>query len=284
MKKLAQVTVIVAILNEEKNIINCIKSIKRSGIKKIIVVDGGSTDQTLKKLRDLKIKFFQSKKGLGYQRNLGIRKTKTKYAAFIDADHRPTKKYFLLMRDDLVNSNYAGVQPRLITNKKNMSFFEKSYQYINNINVNILGSRKVIGTPVLWNTKIIKKINYNIKITAGSDYTDLCFRLHKKRYTFGGSKAKIKNINRLNLMQYINKYFWYGKGDAQFIINHPERFLKIIYHQLINYPIKYSLFALSDFKIFPIPLMIFAGILRFTGMNTEFFRKLFNLKEKIYST
>ena len=30
---------------------------------------------------------------------------------------------------------------------------------------------------------------------------------------------------------------WYGKGDAQFIFKHPQRIHRMIYHQIINYPI-----------------------------------------------
>ena len=48
MKSLNQITVNIPTLNEENNILNCINSVKKSGIKKIIVIDGGSTDKTLK--------------------------------------------------------------------------------------------------------------------------------------------------------------------------------------------------------------------------------------------
>ena len=239
----------------------------------------------MKILKSLKVKYFIAKnKGLAFQRALGIKKTKTKYVALIDADHRPTKKSFLLMLMDLKNSNYAAVQPSLIINKKNLNFFENSYQAITDINVNILGPKRMIGMPALWKTKIIKKNNFNPKITAGSDDTDLSYRLFKKGYVFGSSTAKIINIHRSTMIQYIKKYIWYGKGDAQFIIEHPERFLSILKHQIFNYPIKYSFILLSKGKFFPIFFSIMAGVLRFIGMMIELMRKILRLKEKIYST
>ena len=221
---------------------------------------------------------------MAFERALGIKKTKTKYVALIDPDRRPTKKSFLLMLTDLKNSNYAAVQPSLIMNKKNLNFFENSYQAITDISVNISGPKRMIGMPALWKTKIIKKHNFNSKITAGSDDTDLSYRLFKKGYIFGGSKAKINNIHRSTMFQYIKKYIWYGKGDSQFIIEHPERSLSILTHQIFNYPIKYSIVLLSEGKFFSIFFSITAGVLRFFGMMIELIRKILRLKEKIYST
>ena len=70
MTNLKNITVTIPTLNEEKNIQECILSIKKSGIKNIIVIDGGSTDNTLNILKKIKnIKLFKvNKKGLAYQR------------------------------------------------------------------------------------------------------------------------------------------------------------------------------------------------------------------------
>ena len=55
---LDKITVNIPVLNEERNIEECIKSIRQSGIKKIIVIDGGSEDKTLtilKKFKNIKV-------------------------------------------------------------------------------------------------------------------------------------------------------------------------------------------------------------------------------------
>ena len=188
------------------------------------------------------------------------------------------------MLSDLKKSGYAAVQPILVSDKKRLNYFEKSYQKLMDINVNVKGSKKMIGMPALWKASIIKKNNFNSKITAGSDDTDLSYRLSKKGYVFGSSSAKIFNVHRSTFLQYFKKYLWYGKGDAQFILLHPHKFLNILIHQLFTYPVKYTLITLFKFDIFPIPFMIAAGVLRFIGMLLEFMRRIFNLKEKIYST
>ena len=132
---------------------------KKRRIKNIIVIDGGSTDNTiniLKKIKNIKI-FKANKKGLAYQRKLGVLNSKTKFTALIDADMRVTKNSFKIMYKDLIKRSYAGVTAFVKSNKID-NYFDKSYQQIQNININRSGPRRMIGTPTLWHTKILKKI------------------------------------------------------------------------------------------------------------------------------
>ena len=79
---LDKITVNIPVLNEERNIEECIKSIRQSGIKKIIVIDGGSEDKTLtilKKFKNIKV-VKVNKKGLAFQRMKCVLKCKTKYS------------------------------------------------------------------------------------------------------------------------------------------------------------------------------------------------------------
>lgn len=285
MTDLNKITVIISILNEERNISHCITSVRKSGIKKIIVIDGGSTDKSIEEVKKKKIKYFIAKnKGLGFQRALGVKKSKTKYIAMIDADHRLSKNIFLKLLKDLKKSNYVGIQPFLTSKKKNLNYFQKCYQALNNINVNKKGPKDVIGTPSLWKARVIKSNNYNIKMTAGSDDTELCYRLKKKGFICGSSSVYVNTFYRQNPSQYLKKFIWYGKGDAQLILSHQNLLFGLIKHQLFNYPIKYSFISLTKFQIFPIPFFIFAGYTRFIGMTIEFIRNFLNIKEKIYST
>ena len=283
---LDDITVTIPTLNEEKNISQCIKSIRKAGIKKIIVIDGCSDDKTVQKLKNLKVKFIKlpNKKGLAYQRMLGVKKTKTRFIALFDADMRPHKNCFKLMIKDLVKSNYAGVEATIKSFSKNLSYADNSYQEIMEVNINKKGPRRMIGTPTLWYTEILKKNNFDPFFSGPSDDTDVCYKIFKKGYIFGGSSGICYHLHRSNLKQYFKKYIWYGKGDALFVIKHPERTLSIIKHQLYNYPIKFSFLALKKFKILPIPFMFLSGILRFIGMILELLKKSLGLKDNIYNT
>ena len=285
MNKFHDITVTIPTLNEEKNIAGCISSIKKSGVKNIIIIDGGSKDKTITIIKKFNVKIIlTNNKGLAYQRMLGVKASKTTYTALIDADMRTTKTSFLKMKVDLSNSNYAGVEAFIKPFSKPENYFDKSYQEIMNININKVGTRRMIGTPTLWRTKILKKNNFDKFFTGPSDDTDLCYRIFKKGYKFGGSNAIVKHVHRDSALGYLKKYFWYGKGDAQFVKKHPERLLSIIKHQLFNYPIKFSIISISRFNFFPIPFMVISGLIRFIGMINESFRIFFNKKDKIYKT
>ena len=65
----------------------------------------------------------------------------------------------------------------------------------------------MVGMPTLWKTKIIKKYNFDPKFTAGSDDTDLSYRISNKGYIFGHSSAIIYNIHRTTLKQYIKNIY-----------------------------------------------------------------------------
>ena len=88
MNNLNEITVNIPTLNEQRNIFACIKSVQNAGIKKIVIIDGGSTDDTLKIVKKFKnIKLINAKKkGLANQRRIGVLNSKTKYIALIDAD------------------------------------------------------------------------------------------------------------------------------------------------------------------------------------------------------
>jgi len=197
---------------------------------------------------------------------------------------RAKKNSFLVMLKDLEKSQYAGIEPKIKSSNKNLNYFDKSYQAIMEININKIGPRRMIGTPTLWKTKILKRNNFRPFFSASSDDTDVSYRIYKKGYIFGGSSAIIYHVHRSSFLQYVKKYLWYGKGDAQFVICHPERFLSILKHQLYNYPIKFSLISITNFNFFPIPFMFMSGILRFVGMLIEFSNKFLGRKDKIFST
>ena len=88
-----KVTVIIPTYNEEKVIEACLESLSKQTLKdaEIIVVDDGSTDETInilqkvRKSRGVKI-FKQKHKGPGAARNLGVRRAKGEVLVFVDAD------------------------------------------------------------------------------------------------------------------------------------------------------------------------------------------------------
>ena len=88
------ISVIIPVLNGEKEIKKSLQSIMNQSYKniEIVVIDNGSTDNTVKIIKELqgidnRIKLFISKlKGVSNARNLGLKKSMGDYIMFVDAD------------------------------------------------------------------------------------------------------------------------------------------------------------------------------------------------------
>ena len=88
-----KVSVIVPVYNTEKYLKKCIDSLLNQNFEdyEIIVINDlspGNAEEIIKYYNDKKIVYIKNKtnKGIGYNRNLGIKKAKGEYVCFIDSD------------------------------------------------------------------------------------------------------------------------------------------------------------------------------------------------------
>ena len=97
-----EVSVIIPTYNEEKDICECLKSLLKQSYKilEVIIVDDGSTDKTIKRIREflkkykLNLKIIkQNHRGPGKARNLGTENARGKILIVIDADMTFDRNY-----------------------------------------------------------------------------------------------------------------------------------------------------------------------------------------------
>jgi len=85
-----EISVIIPVYNAGKTIRKCLESILNSNFEKefeVIIVDDGSTDDSIEKIQDLNVQVIrQENKGCGAARNLGVRQSKSELVIFTDAD------------------------------------------------------------------------------------------------------------------------------------------------------------------------------------------------------
>jgi glycosyltransferase involved in cell wall biosynthesis len=122
-------TVVIPLFNKETFIVNAINSILNQTFQdfEIIVVEDGSTDNSLAKVAEMKSDAIQiiqhdKNKGLSTARNTGIQKAKADFIAFLDAD-------------DVWKPNYLAKIHSLITQFPEAQLFATNYEELYQDNV-----------------------------------------------------------------------------------------------------------------------------------------------------
>lgn len=270
------ISVVICALNEEHRIKDAIISIKENNPFEVIVVEGGSTDNTYKVASNYADKVYQVESyNLGYKRYFGVLKATQPYILIMDADQVFGKGQLKLMFDDLLMSDWVGVQSQLKSFVHD-TYWEKAMEATINLSHGAYGERKMIGTPALYRRNILLECNFNPEISGSCDDTDLCYRLTQRGYKLGISNAVCYQKLRASFREVCKKFYWYGQGDFQFAILHPERSLSIFFHPIKNYMFlkTISLIKTGSFKYSLFPLI--AGFFRHCG----FWKGLFNFLRK----
>ncbi|MBN1897726.1 MAG: glycosyltransferase [Spirochaetes bacterium] len=242
------VSVIIPCYKAAKFIRGTIESVLRQTYKnfEIIIIDDGSRDNTKTVIKDLirkkNIRYYYHKENLGVSAstNLGIKRSKGLYLAFLDHDDRyfPAKLEICMKaletgRGDIVYGNavYQDVERKtkkiyVPPPKKNYSDFE----YIL-INLNPIPS----SSSVMMRKDCFKKtglFNIDLKAKAGVQDFDMWLRLSKAGFKFfhidqdliqynlsrrKGSSLKKENVRDLihDLKSVFNRFIKYLKGTKK---------------------------------------------------------------------
>ena len=111
-----KISIIIPILNESKTIVSLlqylIKNSSSTNISEIIVVDGGSKDESFKLVSDFnllndKVILISSERGRATQMNLGKQKATGTILYFLHADSFPPSGFDQLIIDEVKKGNLA---------------------------------------------------------------------------------------------------------------------------------------------------------------------------------
>ncbi|MDB5138680.1 MAG: glycosyl transferase family 2 [Mucilaginibacter sp.] len=106
------ITIAIPVYNEEKNLANCLKAIGDKFVKKIVIIDSGSTDNTLLIAKEYEVDVIDfiwdgkfPKKRNWFLKNY---KPKTKWVLFLDADEYLTPEFKVEFTEALKCDHYSG--------------------------------------------------------------------------------------------------------------------------------------------------------------------------------
>lgn len=186
------VSVIVPVLNREKEIKKCLQSIMNQSYKEIeiVVIDNCSTDNTVKIIKELqgidnRIKLFISKlKGVSNARNVGLKKSTGDYVMFVDSDDTIDREMISKMMKiakqnhfDIVKCGYKSIHGSKSENfclKEGIYDFDKDFwsEFFSTYNYNQVCAQ-------LISKKICRSVTFNSNVSMAEDYL-FNYYLYKK--------------------------------------------------------------------------------------------------------
>lgn len=215
-----KISLITTVKNEEKSINVFLESIAEQTLKpdEIIIVDGGSTDQTIKLLEDTKlnIRVIKKKGNRSVGRNEGIKNTKNSIIAVTDAGCILNKHWFERITKpfedktvDVVAGFYKPVTNTVF--EKCLSTYTCTMEDKLNKDTFLPSSRSVAFRKSAWE-----------KVHGYPEHLDLCEdlvfdkKLKKEGMRFvTQEKAIVYWPQRKNIFQAFKQFYWYAKGDGQ---------------------------------------------------------------------
>jgi glycosyltransferase involved in cell wall biosynthesis len=190
-------SVVIPLYNKELSIVSTLESVLNQNLTnfEILIIDDGSTDKSLeniKVLKDDRISIFKKKNGgVSSARNLGIKKAKYKWIAFLDGD-------------DLWLSNHLTTLNYLVQKYPEEKVFCTSYK----LSTSLEKDNNQSGVYTIEN--YFKGIQLNNDLICSS-----CALVHKSCFDFvGGFNENLKRGEDLEMWYRLGKSFNFTKSEA----------------------------------------------------------------------
>ncbi|MAP95417.1 MAG: hypothetical protein CMK07_10740 [Ponticaulis sp.] len=233
------ISVVLCARNEASRIEQSIRAIKACEPAELIVVDGGSTDETVAIAEGLGVRVIRSGgKGLAPDRQLGADHATHDLIAFIDADHRPAPDALDSLKRDMDEFGLDVVQAAV--GIEDNGFWNRAEHDAMAVFQHTPGPRALmIGVaPTLYRKEVLQAVRFDEVNKEQSDDADLFKRIvDTGKYTFGVGRTIVPQFHHPDRKDYLNKFRWYGRRDAEFIRTHPDRAHSMWFHLLVRYPL-----------------------------------------------
>lgn len=120
--KTDKISIIMPVMNESEDLRSTLKHLHLSPNEELIIVDGGSSDDTMAIASDFTDNVFQTKTGRASVMNYGVKRASGNLLLFLHADCILPENGFRMIREILNNNNIAAGAFRLGINSPGLRF------------------------------------------------------------------------------------------------------------------------------------------------------------------
>jgi len=280
------VSVIIPVRNRPKDIVECLSALSNVDYPKnkleIIVVDDGSNDDTVARVRDFNVKLISQSisRGPAASRNVGARKATGDILAFLDSDCVAEQGWLkkIVPFFSLEGMGAVGGFVDSYFKSSRLDRYEAAFSSLN------MGKRILFGASSESNFYVPTCnmfIQRDVFETAGAftsgmhvgEDVDLCWRMRKKGYfllyvPFGSVAHKHRN----HLGKMLKRRAEYGTSEAALYKYHPDKKKQFVA------PVCSSLSFIAFFAAIILNIPVLAGLcILFYGLDV--IRKKENLKK-----
>ncbi|MEM2146341.1 MAG: glycosyltransferase [Candidatus Jordarchaeaceae archaeon] len=251
------VTVGVCVKNCEDTVKDAVRSIISQDfsheLMEVIVVDGCSSDRTVKKIKDvinhsnIKYRIFSEDKGLGYARQIVVDNALGDFIIWVDGDMVLPKNFVTKQISFMKNNPDVGIgrakygvlpEQKYVAFLENIPFVVESWRHEGDVPLSICGTEGAI-----YRVCAIKEVGgFDINMRGAGEDTDLARRILDAGWLAKSTDAIFYEQCKESWMDLWKQYSWWGYGGHY------------IYHKTKDFGMPFKISPLGGFL---------AGILRF---------------------
>jgi cellulose synthase/poly-beta-1,6-N-acetylglucosamine synthase-like glycosyltransferase len=225
---LPSVSIIVAALNAESTIDECLRSILELDYPKqlleVIVIEGGSKDATVEHVKTHPVKLISNQLNTPAAYNLALKTIKNEIVGFIDSDAKVEKQWLKKLIKHLASAEVAGASGNIETWNQNKLIprcvgYELTYRY-RRLPQEV---RRIATMNFIVKKKVIEEVG-GFDETLPTQYdTDLGTRIARTGYKIiFDANAVCYHFHRPTLSAFFKQQFKYGENTWKLYFKHPR--------------------------------------------------------------
>jgi len=230
------VSVVICARNASRTIESCIQSTLKYSPTEVIVIDGVSSDDTVRIASRYPCKVYSDEgRGIAYARQLGAEKARTPYLVFVDADVELLGSNALLtLLNELIRNNWAAIHAQIVDDGRYSTYWDKCESVHWEIVFNRPIERKYMSTAAcMMRRDLILRYKLDTSFVVATEDGDFFYRISKDGYRFGVSTARAFHHHRSSFGGFVRQRINYGRGNARFALKHREAFLQQLFAPLV---------------------------------------------------